>query len=104
MADRVIMLGPLRQGDVVEALEVTPMDAAAHLNDGKWRVGLSLYSGELANATVLVREQGHEWGKDESAVGKRKDNDLWEMIQMLSPRGVSLFIDTPISLAECRAS
>lgn len=100
MSARIVMLGPIKGGKI-QAREVTPNDAAAYVNGGNWRVFFSLYDGELADATVLMHTR--LWSADTPAK-KKALLTAWRAVEQLSPRGIALEFDLPLSCAECRAS
>jgi hypothetical protein len=94
------MLGP-HDGKKIQAYEITPMDGSAYVQGGNWRVFLSLYDGELGNATVL--QHARLWAA-ETPAEKKALLTAWEAVKQLSPRGVPFEIDLPLPLAECRAT
>lgn len=100
MSQRIVMLGP-HDGKKIQAREISAMDASAYVAGGNWRVFLSLYDGELANATVLQHARLYA---PQSKAQKKALETAWEVVAQLSPRGIPFEIDLPLTVARCRAT
>lgn len=105
MADRVVILGPIRTRMaaippsaemVVLTAEVSPMDGETLLQAGQWRVALARYSGPLADATVLRRTWEAE--PDEFSARSRKEDGDWAAVVRICGATV-VEIPTPLRLA-----
>jgi hypothetical protein len=101
MADRIVLLGPIRDRDgrrVVECAEVTPLDAGAFVSGGKWRVSLSRLTGELANATVLMRVKEWVAEPDEYSATSRAEDISWRACLVVCPEAKRFELAVPLPL------
>lgn len=124
MADRVVILGPIREmptrrivdlpmGDtvapvniardeterVVLAASITPMDGEAFVQSGQWRVSLARYSGALSDATVIRRVKEWRADADERSARSRAEDADWASALRICPEANFFVVPVPIPLA-----
>lgn len=93
MSDRIVILGP-HDGETMQAAEIPPMDAGAFLNGDNWRVSLTLFSGPLANATVLCPKP----------IDRPITAGEWRAALLICPQAIPFEIQLPIETADYGAT
>lgn len=92
MAKKIVLLGPRISSDLVSALSISSSDAGVLISSGNYRVSLTMYAGDLHDATVIERVK--PWV--DSSLEMRTIKGDWLMLKTLMPNAHEFYVRIPI--------